>query len=74
MASKKKNISEEIKINMENDPTPEVSINDKATDEVWMTIKQTIEYYESYIFPSKIEIIKQKYLNAIDRIFQMKKM
>jgi hypothetical protein len=27
-----------------------------------------------YLFPPKVEIIKQKYLNAIDRIFQMKKM
>lgn len=42
---------------------------------VWpisMAIKRTIDYYESYLFPIKTDIIKQKYLNSIDRAVYMK--
>lgn len=35
-------------------------------------IKRTIDYYESYLFPIKTDIIKQKYLNSIDRAVYMK--
>lgn len=74
MAPKNKTITEEIKSNMENNTVVEVTLNDRASDEVLLTVKETISYYETYLFPPKVEIIKQKYLNAIDRIFQMKKM
>lgn len=74
MANKKKTITEEIKANIENEIVGEPTVNDRASDEVLLTIKETISYYEMYLFPPKVEIIKQKYLNAIDRIFQMKKM
>ena len=42
--------------------------------ELASVIKGMIDYYENYIFPRKIEIIKMKYLDAMDRYFQMKKM
>ena len=42
--------------------------------ELYNMIKSMIVHYENYIFPRKVEIIKMKYLDAIDRFFQMKKM
>ena len=75
MSNKKtKTIIEEIKYNIENEVQQESTPSNKEADEILLTIKNTIQYYETYLFPPKVEIIKQKYLNSIDRMFQMKKM
>ena len=74
MATKKKTIIDKIESNMDNYVTPESNTTSLAEKEVLLTIQNSIQYFESYVFPIKVEIIKQKYLNAVDRTFQMKKM
>ena len=45
---------------------------DESIVEIVKTIKDSIDYYENYVFPNKAEIIKQKYLNGVDRALIMK--
>lgn len=71
---KSKLVTEEIKENIDN-PIPlwQSQVDDWLT-QITRAIRDTIEYYEDYVFPQKAEIIKQKYLNGTDRAIVMKEM
>lgn len=55
-------------------PAPTASATSIGESTLYWVIKSAITYHETYIFPRKVEIIKFKYLDAIDRYFQLKKM